>query len=173
MTLTKRESGQLLLEPEPNEDLVLHCSTRPPPRTRGESSVVDTNPSWLTGGNLQALRPTGMSLCRNRRPWPQALSIGQHDQEAVAIQLRAQRRLPRNRRVYHQFPYGARCFKRDLRHQHRTLAPSRGSGIAHGRTTPSGYRRTRLCPGGSDSCQYDRMLYCRRPAIRFGGGQSS
>jgi hypothetical protein len=115
---------------------------------------------------LQAVRPAQLSLRRRPRPWAQILSLGQPARRPTPPRLRAQRRLSACRRVHRQLAHATNGARRDLRHQHRAIAATRGSWIArYGACT----HPVRLDAGGLYSCRHGHVLSRRRSATDFGG----
>lgn len=139
-------------------------SPQPPARPASARTVA----AWLTGGEIQTLRASRLSL--RPRTWSrsQELSVDQHDRTAATGRLCAERLPRRSRRVAQQLPQGTRGAQRDLCDQHRTSAATREL-----RLNGPGRRCPRPRQGGRHPRQHDRMLSCRRrPAVRHGGSRS-
>jgi len=119
----------------------------------------------LSHRDLQALRPTRLSLCR--RAWARTQAIFVNDRanrRAPATRLCAERDLSKGRRVSRQLPHTTGDAQRDLCDQCRASAPPRES-----RINGSGCCSTRFCQGGRHHRQHDRSLSCcRRHAAQCG-----
>ena len=76
---------------------------------------------------LQALRQTGLQVCRRPRPWPQVLPIRELSRPPAANGLRAASRLHQRRRAPGELSPRSRDHRGDLRDQPRTIAPPRGA----------------------------------------------
>jgi hypothetical protein len=143
------------------------AQTSPPTHPRHAANRTDR--ARFADRDIQALRPTKLSLRRRTRPRPQAISFhNRAHRRASTAWLRAKRNLSPSRRVPGQLPPTAGDAQRNQRDQCGTFAPSRKS-----RLDGSGRRNSRLRQGGRHSRQHDRILSCwRRPAVQHGGSRS-
>jgi hypothetical protein len=173
MTRRQRESGQSFYGPDSNAGRLVHGFAQPSPQAPREDPLARASASRLSRGSLQTLWSTWLPLRQRGRPRAQALSLSQHHRTAASADLCVQGRPRRGRRVPRQLPQAARGAQRDLRHQHRTPAPPRGSRVSrHGAGASPGHRRSRLRQGGRHPRQHGRLVSCRRrPAIRSGGAR--
>ena len=123
----------------------------------------------LSHRDLQALRPTRLSLCR--RAWARTQAISVHDRphrRTPTPRLCTECDLSPSRRVSRQLPQASGDAQRDLRNQCRASASPRES-----RLNGSGCRNAQFCPGGRHHRQHDRILSrCRRPAAQRGRSRS-
>src|SRR4029077_6178964 len=118
------------------------AQTPPPARACPASARADR--TRVFDGDLQALRPTQLSL--RRRAWPRAQAIFVDDRpnwRTPAPRLCAERNLPPSRRVSCQLSQATGDAQRDLRDQCRASASPRES-----RLNGSGCRNARFCQGG-------------------------
>jgi len=157
----------ILSDEEANSIIRSPAQASPPTRVRPAPDQADR--SRFADGDLQALRPTQLSLRRRARPWSQAISLHNRARgRASAARLRAQCNVRPSRRVPRQLPQTAGDAQRDLCDQCRTSAPPRKS-----RLDGPGRRSSRFRRGGRHSRQHDRILPCRgRPAVQHGGNRS-
>jgi hypothetical protein len=143
------------------------AQTSPPNNSRHAANRADR--ARFADRDIQALRPTQLSLRRRTRPRPQAISLhNRTHRRAPTAWLRAKRNLSASRRVPGQLPPAAGDAQRNQRDQCRTSTPPRKS-----RLDGSGRRNSRLRQGGRHSRQHDRILSCwRRRAVQHGGSRS-
>jgi hypothetical protein len=171
MTRLHRLSGQLSYGPAPKR--LIHGSAHPSPQAPGEDPLAHASASRLSRGNVQALRSPWLSLRPWARPRAKALSVSQRDWTAPPPDLRVAGCPWPSRGVPRQLPRVARGAQRDLRDQHRTAPPPRGSRVGrHGAGASPGGGRARLRQSGRHPRRHDRFLSRRGcPAIRCGGAQ--
>ena len=139
---------------------------RTPPPTRAGCAADRAGDARDAKRGLQALRPAQLPLCRRSGTRTQVLSLGQSAQRATSQRLCAQRRRWARRSVHQQLARLTRCARRDLRHQYRASATTRGAWIER---HASRARPVRRDPGGRHSCRHGRGLSRRRSAARCGG----
>ena len=123
--------------------------------------------AWLVDRDLQEVRSADLSLSRWPGTRPQAIPGDQSAWRASPQRICTKCRLRTGHRMARQLSPAARCIQRDLRHQCRTSASTRGSRIdRHG----SGVNRLRLCQSWCHRRRYDRVLSrCRRSTVGSGG----
>lgn len=105
---------------------VVHFAQTPSAIAEANASVRDAL-AWLAHRTLQALRQTGLQVCRRPRPWSQVLPIRELSRPPAANGLRAASRLHRRRRAPGELSPRSRDHRGDLRDQPRTIAPPRGA----------------------------------------------
>ena len=76
---------------------------------------------------LQALRQTGLQVCRRPRPWPQVLPVRELSRPPAPNGLRTASRLHRRYRTSGELLPSPRDHRGNLRDQPRTIAPPRGA----------------------------------------------
>ena len=129
---------------------VVHFAQTPSAIAEANASVRDAL-AWLAHRTLQALRQTGLQVCRRPRPWSQVLPIRELSRPPAANGLRAASRLHRRRRAPGELSPRSRDHRGDLRDQSRTITPPRGAirgvgepvaAVAHRLHRPAIGRRT-------------------------------
>ena len=83
--------------------------------------------AWLAHRALQALRQTGLQVCRRPRPWPQVLPVRELSRPPAPNGLRTASRLHRRYRTSGELSPSPRDHRGNLRDQPRTIAPPRGA----------------------------------------------
>jgi hypothetical protein len=137
------------------------------PQTGARVASARPDPSRLTDRDLQALRTTELPLRARTGAWPEAVPGHQSTRWAAAQRLCPECCPQAGFRSARQLPQGARGAQRDLRHQCRTPAPTRGSRLD--RRGP-GPRLLRPCPGRRHPRRHGGFLSRRRClAVRSGG----
>jgi len=140
-----------------------------PPPARACPAGARAHRTRVSDRDLQALRPTELSL--RRRAWPRAQAIFVDDRpnrRTSTARLCAERNLSSSRRVSCQLPQATGDAQRDLRNQCRASASPREA-----RLDGSSCRSFRFCQGGCHRRQHDRILSgCRRPAAQSGRSRS-
>lgn len=112
---------------------------------------------------LQALRQTGLQMCRWPGPWPQVLSLSELSRSPPANGLRATSRPGRRRLSLGKLPPGPREHRGDLRDQPRTAAPPRGALRGPGESIDAVALPPHRCAiGGRTHCQHARSMARRR-----------
>jgi hypothetical protein len=124
-----RSGGLLVRSDEPREG-VLRRAAQTPPQASAGLAAARVHPARDLGRNLPALRATKLPLRQWAWAWSEALSLYQPARRAASPRLRAQRQASAGRGADRQLPKAARYARRDLCHQCRTAAPTRGAGVA-------------------------------------------
>ena len=140
-----------------------------PPQAAERLAATRPCAAWLVNRDLQEMRPAKLSLSRWSWTRPEAIFGDQSAWRASSQRICTKCRLRTGYRMARQLSPAARCSQRDLRHQCRTSASTRGSRIdAHGPDVD----RLRLCQSGCHRRRYDCILSrCRRSAIGSGAAQ--
>jgi hypothetical protein len=105
---------------------VVHFAQTPRAIAEANAGVRDAL-ARLAHRALQALRQTGLQVCRRPGPWSQALPVRELSWPPSANGLRAASRLRRRRRAPGELSPRSRGHRGDLRDQPRTIAPPRGA----------------------------------------------
>ena len=151
-----------------DKGFVCGVAQTPPPASACPASAR-ADRTRVSDGDLQALRPTQLSL--RRRAWPRAQAIFVDDRpnrRTSTARLCAERNLSSSRRVSCQLSQATGDAQRDLRNQCRASASPREA-----RLDGSSCRSFRFCQGGCHRRQHDRILSgCRRPAAQSGRSRS-
>jgi len=139
------------------------------PQTRARPAPARPGAARFTDRDLQALRSAELPLRQRAGARTEAISGDQPAWRTSAPRLRAKCALRAGREAARQFAQAARGTQRDLRHQCRTPAPTRGTRISrHG----SGACRPRLGQSGRHRRRYGGVLSRRRRStIRSGAAQ--
>ena len=142
-----------------------HCSSAPVASSPGD-------PAWLPYQALQALRQTGMQMCRWPRSRAQVLSLCEPPRLTAANGLCPAGVLCTNGRAPCQLSPSSRDLRRDLRDQPRTAAAPGGT-LRNGRERRAylAYDLYRCEIGWRAPRQYARSLAARQCKC-FGGGGS-
>ena len=151
-----------------DKSFVCGVAQTPPPASACSASAR-AHRARVFDRDLQAMRPTQLSL--RRRAWPRAQAIfvdGRPNRRTSAPRLCSECDLPPSRRVSRQLPQASGDAQRDLRDQCRASASPRES-----RLNGSGCRSARFYQGGRHHRQHDRILSRRRrPAVQRGRSRS-
>jgi hypothetical protein len=163
------QSDNNLIRSEQHVKALVRSPAQASSPTRSRPTANRADRPRLADGDIQALWPAKLSLCRRTRSWPQAISFhNRARRRAPAAWLCAKRNLSASRRVPRQLPPAPGDAQRGLRDQCRASAAPRKS-----RLDGSGCRNSRLRRGGRHSRQHDRILSCwRRPAVQHGRGRT-
>ena len=140
---TRIGSDHLNMWPEHDTEHIRSRAAQASPQAAQHHAAARSHPARIAGGTVQALRSTGVSLCRRARPWTKGLSVGQRVRTAASDGLRAERQGRRGARAGRQLQHGTRHLDRSLRHQHGTSPSPRGVGL-----NGSGHRCVRFRQGG-------------------------
>jgi hypothetical protein len=119
-------SDQLLTWSANGRYSVAHFAQTPRAIAEANAGVRDAL-ARLADRALQALRQTGLQVCRRPRPWPQVLPVGEFPGAPATNGLRAAGRLRRRHRTPGELSPRPRDHRGDLRDQPRTIAPPRGA----------------------------------------------
>lgn len=92
-----------------------------------QTSALGCGATRLADRTLQALRQTGMQMCRGSRAWPKVLPVGELSRRATADGLRAPGKSGNHSRARRQLPRGAHDARRGLRDQPRAVTAPRGA----------------------------------------------
>ncbi len=152
-----------------NEEAFFRGPAKAPPPALACPAADRADCARVAHRDLQALRPTQLSLRRRTGTRPQALPVhNRSNRRTPAARLCAEWRVSSGGRVSRQLPQAPGDAQRDLRDQCRASASSRKS-----RLDGPGGRSPRLCGGGRHHRQHDRLLSrCRRSAARCGRTRS-
>lgn len=169
MTLVLNQSDIYLIRSGEHAKCFVRSPAQTAPPADPWSAPDRADRAWFTDRDLQALRPTQLSLRRWTWTRPQAISVHNcANRRSPAAWLRAECSLRPSRGVPCQLPQATGDAQRDLRNQCRTSTPPRES-----RLDGSGRCKPRLRRGGCHPRQHDRSLSCwRRAAIQRGGSRS-
>jgi len=136
----------------------LRCPTTTPTPVGAGFAVNRADRTRLSDRDLQALRPSQLSL--RRRTWTRTQAIFIDDcanRRATPARLCTECDLSKSRGVSWQLPHASGDAQRDLCDQCRASAPPRES-----RLNGPGDRNPRYCKGGRHHRQHDRILSCCR-----------
>jgi uncharacterized protein with von Willebrand factor type A (vWA) domain len=169
MTRLLIPSDYLSIRSDEHSQSIRPSSANTTPQTAERVATARSCAAWLVDRDLQQMRSADLSLSRRSRTRPQAISGDQSARRASSPRICTKCRLRTGRRMARQLSPATRCTQRDLRHQCRTSASTRGSRIdCHG----PGVNHPRLCQGRSHRRRYDRVLpRCRRSTVGSGGAQ--
>ena len=103
------------------------CTSQTPQCPCASAAAPSIYPAWLSNRAIQAMRQTGMQMCRWSRAWAQVLSVGELSGHASTDGLRAPGGSWTGFGVSCQLSADARDSGRDLRDQPRVAAPPRGA----------------------------------------------
>lgn len=113
--------------------------------------------AWFADRDLQALRAAEVPLRQRPGPWSEAISGHQSAGKTASPRLRSERDARAGCQFGRQLQQAARGSRRNLRDQHGTPAPARGSRVDR---SESGSDRLRHRQGGRGSCRYGCLLSC-------------
>lgn len=105
---------------------VVHFAQTPRAIAEANAGVRDAL-ARLSHRALQALRQTGLQVCRRPRPWPQVLPVRELSRPPAPNGLRTASRLHRRYRTSGELSPRPRDHRGNLRDQPRTIAPPRGA----------------------------------------------
>ena len=105
---------------------VVHFAQTPRAIAEANAGVRDAL-ARLSHRALQALRQTGLQVCRRPRPWPQVLPVRELSRPPAPNGLRTASRLHRRYRTSGELSPSPRDHRGNLRDQPRTIAPPRGA----------------------------------------------
>lgn len=139
------------------------------PQTAGRVATARSSAAWRVDRDLQEVRSAELSLPRWTGTWPKAISGDQSAWRPPAQRICTKCRLRTGRRMARKLSPAAQHTQRDLCHQCRTSASTRGSRIdTHG----PGVNRPRFSPSRCHRRRYDCVLFRRRrSAVGSGGAQ--
>ena len=93
----------------------------------GKASTVGRGAARLIDRALQALRQTGLQMCRRSRPRTEVLPVGELSGRTAADGLRAARGYRGHTGAYRQLPQGTHGARGGLRDQPRAVTAPRGA----------------------------------------------
>lgn len=161
--------------PDYDAEHVRSGAAQTPTQAAPRHAAARPHPARISGREIQALWPAGVSLRRRTRPWTKGLSVGQRVRTATADGLRTERQRRRGARAGRQLQHPPRHLGGSLRDQHRASPSPRGVGL-----NGPDHCGVRFRQGGRHHRQHGRILSCRqragdarstkRPAARCAAG---
>lgn len=148
---------------------VSDSTAQTPPKTGARLAPARAGVTRFADRDLQALRPAELPLRQRPGTWSEAISGHQSTRRAAPQRLRPERHARARCQFDRQLQQAARGSQRNLRDQHGTPAPARGSRVDRDGPGPHLLRRRQ---GGRGSRRHGCLLSCCwRLIIRSGERQ--